>query len=159
MHEEIERKFLIDLKQVILPSNGIEIRQGYLPLSEHSKTAVRVRIKGDEATLTVKGENVGPVRPEFEYAIPFNHAITLLDTLCQSPLIEKTRYEVPLGNHLWEIDVFHGDNDGLVVAEIELTHECERFEQPTWLSDEVTDDPRYYNSNLLQNPYKKWVAT
>lgn len=159
MPEEIERKFLIDLKQVALPSNGNEIRQGYLPLSENNKTVVRVRIKGDEATLTVKGENVGAVRPEFEYAIPFNDAITMLDTLCQRPLIEKTRYEIPLGNHLWEIDVFHGDNDGLVVAEIELTDENDQFELPNWLSEEVTHDPKYYNSNLLRNPYKNWGAT
>ena len=159
MPEEIERKFLIDLKQVTLPSNGIEIRQGYLPLSENNKTVVRVRIKGDEASLAVKGENVGPVRPEFEYTIPFDDAVTMLDTLCQRPLIEKTRYEIPLGNHLWEIDVFHGDNDGLVVAEIELTDEHDQFKLPDWLSGEVTDDPRYYNSNLLQNPYKNWSAT
>lgn len=159
MPHEIERKFLVNLNKVTLPSGGVSIRQGYLPVSENEKAVVRVRVKGSEATLAVKGENIGAVRPEFEYSIPVNDANTMLDTLCQKPKIDKTRYEIPAGKHIWEIDVFHGDNQGLIVAEIELADESDSFEKPEWLSDEVTDDPKYYNSNLLQNPFNDWSAT
>lgn len=158
MPEEIERKFLIDSNRITLPSNGIEIRQGYLPLSESVKTTVRIRIKGGEGAIAVKGENRGAVRAEYEYSIPPGDAMEMLEGLCRKPLIEKTRYEIPIDAHLWEIDVFHGDNDGLVLAEIELTDENEPFAHPDWLVQEVTGDPRYYNSNLLQNPYKDWRA-
>ena len=159
MPKEIERKFLVDLDQVPLQSNGIKIKQGYLPLSESVKTVVRVRVIGEEAFLAVKGENKGATRQEFEYAIPVSEALELLENLCQKPLIEKTRYEILTGKHLWEIDIFHGDNKGLIVAEIELTDENDHFELPNWLSEEVSNDPRYYNSNLLQKPYKDWSAT
>lgn len=158
MPDEIEKKFLVNLDQVPLPTGGIEIKQGYLPLSEKSKTVVRVRTKGEEAFLTVKGENKGACRREYEYTIPVSEALELLEDLCHKPLIEKTRYEIPAANHLWEVDIFHGDNRGLVVAEIELADENEYFEYPDWLGEEVTADPRYYNSNLLQNPYKDWGA-
>ena len=156
---EIERKFLVHLDKVNLPPHGNRIRQGYLPLSKDDKTIVRVRVIGGAATLAIKGENVGPVRPEFEYSIPINDADQMLDTLCQKPLIEKTRYEIPAGSHTWEIDVFHGDNQGLVVAEIELADENDSFEKPEWLAEEVTEDPKYYNANLLENPFKNWSAT
>lgn len=156
MPNEIERKFLVNLDQIPLPPGGIIIKQGYLPLSESVKTVVRVRVKGEEAFLTVKGESRGATRQEFEYAIPVSEALEMLETLCQRPLIEKTRYEIPAGKQLWEIDIFHAENEGLVVAEIELTDESDHFERPNWLTDEVTGDPRYYNSNLLQNPYKDW---
>lgn len=156
MPKEIERKFLIDLHRIILPPNGSEIRQGYLPLSESVNTAARIRIKGGEGKLAIKGENLGAVRSEFEYGIPLEDAEAMLADLCQKPLIEKTRYELAFGEHLWEIDIFHGDNAGLVVAEIELSDVNEPFERPEWLVQEVTDDPRYYNSNLLQHPYRDW---
>lgn len=159
MPSEIERKFLVNLDQIPLPSNGIEIKQGYLPLSENVKTAVRVRVKGEEAFLTIKGENKGATRQEFEYTIPVSEALELLEELCHKPLIEKTRYEISVDKHIWEIDIFHGDNKGLVVAEIELAAENDQFERPNWLTEEVTDDPRYYNSNLLQEPYKNWCTT
>jgi adenylate cyclase len=159
MPSEIERKFLVNLDQIPLPSNGIEIKQGYLPLSENVKTAVRVRVKGEEAFLTIKGENKGATRQEFEYTIPVSEALELLEELCHKPLIEKTRYEISVDKHIWEIDIFHGDNKGLVVAEIELAAENDQFECPNWLTEEVTDDPRYYNSNLLQEPYKNWCTT
>lgn len=158
MPDEIERKFLVDLDRVPLPSTGIEIRQGYLPLSECTKTVVRVRTKGEAAYLTLKGENRGATRQEFEYAIPVSEACDILEDLCHKPLIEKTRYEISADNHLWEIDIFHGDNKGLVVAEIELKDESDHFERPDWLLEEVTGDPRYFNSNLLQMPYKDWGA-
>jgi len=150
---------LVNLDQIPLPSNGIEIKQGYLPLSENVKTAVRVRVKGEEAFLTIKGENKGATRQEFEYTIPVSEALELLEELCHKPLIEKTRYEISVDKHIWEIDIFHGDNKGLVVAEIELAAENDQFERPNWLTEEVTDDPRYYNSNLLQEPYKNWCTT
>ncbi len=156
MPDEIERKFLVNLDRVPFPSTGIEIRQGYLPLSESTKTVVRVRTKGEEAFITVKGENRGASRQEFEYPIPVPEALEVLEDLCTKPLIEKTRYEISADKHIWEIDIFHGVNKGLVVAEIELAEENDHFERPDWLLEEVTDDPRYYNSNLLQNPYKDW---
>lgn len=158
MPDEIERKFLVDLDRVPLPSTGTEIRQGYLPLSECTKTVVRVRTRGEAAYLTLKGENRGATRQEFEYAIPVSEARDILDDLCHKPLIDKTRYEISADNHLWEIDIFHGENRGLVVAEIELKDEDDHFERPDWLLEEVTGDSRYYNSNLLQKPYKDWAV-
>ncbi len=159
MPSEIERKFLIHPERINLPANGTEIKQGYLPLSESSKTTMRVRVKADEGTIAVKGENRGAVRAEYEYAIPLDHALEMLESLCQKPLVEKTRYELTIGAHLWEVDVFHGDNAGLILAEVELTDENEIFERPDWLAQDVTDDARYYNSNLLQNPFKRWGKT
>ncbi|HKJ39074.1 MAG TPA: CYTH domain-containing protein [Anaerolineales bacterium] len=159
MPKEIERKFLVDRNQLKLPIQGVDIRQGYLPLSKNVKTVVRVRIKNDKAYLTIKGENIGSVRSEFEYEIPVDEGIEMLETLCQSPIIEKTRYEIPQGNHDWEIDVFHGDNDGLIIAEIELSKEDEDFDVPIWIKEEVTNNTKYYNSSLLEKPYKTWNAT
>ena len=159
MPSEIEKKFLVNLDRVPLPPSGVEIKQGYLPLSENANTVVRVRVKGEEAFLTVKGENKGATRQEFEYTIPVSEALELLEDFCHKPLIEKTRYEISEANHVWEIDIFHGDNKWLVVAEIELADENDHFERPNRLTEEVTDDPRYYNSNLLQKPYKDWSAT
>ena len=156
MPEEIERKFLIDRDKLVLPDRGVEIQQGYLPLAEASKTVVRVRIKGDKGLITVKGENVGAARPEYEYEIPIEDAREMLSTLCQRPIIEKTRYEILVGGHLWEVDLFRGDNDGLMIAEVELSHVDETFERPGWVTSEVTDDARYYNANLLSAPYSQW---
>jgi adenylate cyclase len=106
--------------------------------------------------LTIKGISVGARRDEYEYEIPRDDASRLLDTLCKRPLIEKVRHTLVVGDHSWEVDVFEGDNAGLVVAEVELTAEDEAFERPVWLGDEVTDDPRYFNSNLVGHPYKDW---
>ena len=159
MPKEIERKFLINLDQLELPSQGIEIKQGYFPMSAGVKFAVRIRIKNDAAFLTVKGENFGATRSEYEYPIPIDEAIEMLENHCQKPYIEKTRYELSNGDHIWEIDIFHGENEGLLLAEIELSSEAEEFDVPGWVTDEVTDDPQYYNSNLLLKPYKKWGAT
>jgi len=96
---------------------------------------------------------------EYEYAIPINEAIEMLEDMCQKPFIYKTRYEISADKHIWEIDIFHGENKGLVVAEIELSKECDKFDLPAWVVEEVTNDPRYYNSNLLLNPYRKWHTT
>lgn len=116
---------------------------------------MRVRIANNEAWLTIKGRNEGTRRLEFEYPIPTSDALELL-ALCQSGRIEKTRYCVEHADKIWEIDVFHGDNDGLIVAEIELADENEAFSRPDWLGEEVSDDPRYFNSALISHPYKDW---
>ena len=117
---------------------------------------MRVRVAGTQAYLTIKGPTVGITRSEFEYPIPLTEAEAMLDTLCNGPLIEKTRHREEFAGRTWEVDVFHGDNDGLVVAEIELASETEEFVRPPWASREVSDDPRYFNNNLASNPYKNW---
>jgi adenylate cyclase len=159
MPKEIERKFLVKLKEIVLPDKGEDIKQGYFPIADGIKTAIRVRVKGSNAYLTIKGENKGAVRTEYEYAIPINEATEMLEGMCQKPLIDKTRYEISVGQHIWEIDIFHGENKGLVVAEIELLEESDKFDLPGWVGEEVTNDPKYYNSNLLLNPYRKWCTT
>lgn len=154
MGEEIERKFLVlgDLWRET--AEGTRYRQGFL--STEPERTVRVRVAGPRGSITVKGKNVGARRAEFEYEIPMTDAERMLDTLCKRPLIEKVRYTLAIGPHTWEIDVFEGDNAGLVVAEIELSREDEAFEKPDWVGNEVTDDPRYFNSNLVANPYRTW---
>jgi adenylate cyclase len=154
MATEIERKFLVDPNVWKPEDDGISYRQGYL--SSVKQRVVRVRIAGSEAFLTVKGISENVSRLEFEYPIPRNDAEIMLDCLCERPLIEKTRHRRRIGEKVWEIDVFHGENDGLIVAEIELCHESETFEYPAWLGKEVSDDPRYFNSNLSRNPFKNW---
>jgi adenylate cyclase len=152
--EEIERKFLVVGDGWREGASGMRYRQGFL--STESERTVRIRVAGPRGTITVKGKNIGARRAEFEYEIPVADAERMLDTLCKQPLIEKVRHAVKLGTHTWEIDIFEGDNAGLVVAEIELGSEHETFEKPEWVGDEVTDDPRYFNSNLVANPYPTW---
>jgi len=151
---EIERKFLIDPDVWKPEDEGISYRQGYL--SSEKQRVVRVRVVGTEAFPTVKGISENISRLEFEYPIPRNDAEIILDRLCERPLIEKTRHTQRVGNNLWEIDVFHGENDGLIIAEIELSFEDETFEHPPWLGKDVSEDPRYFNSNLSRNPFKNW---
>ncbi len=153
MHEEIERKFLVRSDAFKLGARGVLFRQGYL--SRDPDRVVRVRSEGEEATLAVKGLTVGASRIEFEYPIPIEDAPRLL-AMCHPPVIEKTRWLVDVGQHRFEIDEFHGANAGLVVAEIELTREDEPFDRPDWLGEEVTGDARYYNSNLVVEPYSTW---
>jgi CYTH domain-containing protein len=155
MGEEIERKFLVIGDGWREAAQGTPYRQGFL--STAPERTVRVRAAGSKGTITIKGKSVGARRPEFEYEIPLADAQRMLDTLCKRPLIEKIRYTLALGRHTWEIDVFEGDNAGLVVAEIELGSEDEAFDEPEWLGDEVTDDPRYFNSNLVENPFRAWA--
>ncbi|MEI7830778.1 MAG: CYTH domain-containing protein [Prolixibacteraceae bacterium] len=153
---EIERKFLVLNDDYKAQSNhSTRIKQGYLS-SVHGRT-VRVRIKGENGYLTIKGKSnaSGTTRFEWEREIPAEEAIELL-TLCEPVLIDKTRYEVNLGSHTFEIDEFYGENQGLVVAEIELSHEDEAFDKPSWLGLEVTGDVRYYNSALMKYPYSSW---
>lgn len=152
---EVEHKFL-------LANDGwrnevdrtVHYKQGYLgggPLN-----SVRVRISDSHAWLNIKSATIGTSRQEFEYEIPLADANTILDELCRKPLIEKIRHFVHHHGHIWEIDEFMGDNAGLIVAEVELSQIGESFAKPAWLGAEVTDDLRYYNNNLSQNPYKNW---
>jgi adenylate cyclase len=154
MAKEIERKFLVHPDRLPALSDGITIQQGYLPLQ--GKTVVRARLKGNKAFLTLKGANNGISRSEFEYQIPVDDARQIITELCSGPCIEKTRYEIKIGKHLWEIDVFAGDNAGLIVAEVELNDEAEYVELPAWVAEEVTGQARYYNSNLLNKPFSQW---
>jgi len=154
---EIERKFLVDKRYWVPQGEPVLIRQGYLKATGDS--VVRVRLKGLRAFLTVKGKTTGASRLEFEYEIPVSDAKQMLDELSEGPLIEKQRYLIPQGVHLWEVDVFFGDNEGLMVAEIELHSEADTFVKPEWVGKEVTDDARYFNSNLAQHPYKEWRSS
>lgn len=155
MHE-IERKFLV-LSEAFKKEaqTTTRITQGYL--STDPERTVRVRLKGKTGYLTIKGKSnaSGTTRVEVEEEITFAKAETLL-SLCLPGVIDKTRYEVSLGNHLWEIDEFYGDNQDLIVAEIELSDEDESFEKPNWLGAEVTGDKKYYNSQLSTHPYQQW---
>lgn len=152
---EIERKFLVVSEQWRAQADaGTDFRQGYLAGGE--KSSVRVRIEGDRANLNIKSATLGIRRQEFEYPVPLADARELLAGLCDGAVVEKTRYHVPVGGHVWEVDVFAGDNAGLIVAELELSSEDEAFERPAWLGDEVSRDPRYYNVSLVRQPYKDW---
>lgn len=152
MAAEIERKFLV--KKGWRPqSKGVRIAQGYL--SSVPERTVRVRVKGEKGYLTVKGRNEGIRRAEYEYEIPLADAEAML-SLCEQPLIEKRRCLEPFDGFTWEVDVFAGANEGLIVAEIELPAEDTPFEKPAWLGAEVSGDARYYNSSLIRHPYRDW---
>ncbi len=154
MGREIERKFLVRRALWTPAGAGTPTRQGYL--SSQKERVVRVRIAGDRAFLTGKGAAVGLTRAEFEYAIPVADAAAMLDALCERPLVEKDRHvEVHAGKR-WEIDVFHGENEGLVLAELELASEDEVFAAPAWVGEEVSHDPRYANANLARQPFSRW---
>jgi adenylate cyclase len=154
MSLEIERKFLVRDASWKEGAQGVLLRQGYL--SSHAERIVRVRIEGDAAVMTIKGRTVGATRGEWEYPIPLDDARVFLGSLCEKPIIEKTRYRIPYAGMLWEVDEFHGENDGLVVAEIELESEDQPFDRPDWVGEEVTHDSRYANANLLRHPFSKW---
>jgi adenylate cyclase len=152
---EIEHKFLLindDWRNEI--SHSAYYKQGYLTSTELN--SVRVRIADTQAWLNIKSATIGTHRLEFEYEIPLDEAQTMLDELCHKPLIEKWRHFVERGEHVWEIDEFVGDNEGLIVAEIELSEIGEDFDKPGWLGEEVTHDLRYYNNQLSTYPFKNW---
>ena len=151
---EIERKFLVDKRDWSRMGEGCVYRQGYFPTADN--VALRVRIAGDAAYLTVKGPKVGAGRTEFEYGIPVDDARQMLIELCRKPIIEKTRYRIDFGGRTWEVDVFHGDNEGLVVAEVEIERADAPVEIPPWVVREVTGDHRYNNTWLVGNPYCTW---
>ena len=155
MGVEIERKFLLQSDSWQADADAGEYyHQGYL--STTPERVVRVRQMGEKAVVTIKGKGDGISRPEFEYEIPLDDAQTMLRQLCLQPTIEKRRHRLTRGPHTWEIDVFSGENEGLVVAEIELTSEDEAFEKPDWVGAEVSHDTRYLNSNLIAQPFKSW---
>ena len=153
MGKEIERKFLV-VKEKWRMGNGTKYCQGYL--NSVKERTVRVRTVNNKGYLTIKGLTIKASRLEFEYEIPIEEADEMLHELCEKPLIEKKRYIVEHGDLIWEIDEFFGENEGLVVAEVELQNIDQEFEKPEWIGEEVTDDPRYFNSNLIQNPFTKW---
>ena len=153
---EIERKFLVTNRDFISESSeNFRIVQGYL--NSNPERTVRVRIKGNKGFLTIKGKGneSGMSRFEWEKEITISEAEALL-SLCEKGAIDKIRYEVPMGKHTYEVDIFAGENEGLIVAEIELQSENESFEKPNWLGKEVTSDERYYNAYLSNNPFKSW---
>lgn len=153
MGAEIERKFRVICDSWDKGTQGVRISQGYL--SQDPDRTVRVRIAGETAWITVKGRNHGITRAEFEYEIPLDDAKELL-ALCLPSVIDKTRHRVTFGVHLWEVDVFHGENSGLVVAEVELSDEAMSPEIPPWAGAEVSSDARYFNSCLAVKPYSQW---
>lgn len=157
MAKEIERKFLVSGNRWRRDAVGVRIRQGYLVAEE--RLVVRVRIAGPEATLTIKAPAGGITRREFEVPIPLEDAAEMLEELCEERIVSKTRYRVPVGGEIWEVDEFHGDNEGLVLAEIELGEEDAEVEPPEWVGSEVTDDPSYTNAVLAQRPWKDRTAT
>jgi len=149
---EIERKFLVNGNSW-RNGQGIRICQGYL--NRDKERTVRVRLSGEKAFLTIKGMNSGATRAEYEYEIPVSHAEALLK-ICDGPVLEKNRYTVDYNGLIWEVDEFLGENEGLIVAEVELKSEDQSFDRPDWVGQEVTDDPRYYNSNLCAHTFSKW---
>jgi len=154
MPSEIERKFLVTSDNFKKLAKGVYIHQGYI--NNQKERLVRIRIYGDEAYLTIKGIQKGIIRAEYEYKIPVPDALEMLDNLCLKPTLQKHRYRIPYDGMTWDVDEFHGENEGLIIAEIELESEDQQFTKPSWVGMEVTDDSRYYNANLAKNPYKNW---
>jgi adenylate cyclase len=154
MANEIERKFLVIGHEWKSLAVGVPYRQGYL--STVKERTVRVRTVGDRGMLTIKGITTDVSRLEFEYEIPLADANRMLDELCERPLIEKTRYTIRIGPLTWEVDEFTGDNRGLIVAEVELSSADQPLVRPPWIGEEVSHDPRYFNSNLVRHPYTTW---
>jgi len=154
MGMEIERKYLMDSDEWRGLAEGVDYRQGYL--STVKERTVRVRTIGDRGYLTIKGISTGASRSEYEYEVPVNDAHEMLDQLCKRPLIEKRRFKIPYAGLIWEVDEFFGENGGLIVAEVELEDENQPIELPSWIGEEVTGDPRYFNSSLVSNPFSTW---
>jgi CYTH domain-containing protein len=154
MPTEIERKFLVKGDEWRTLATGTVYRQGYL--STKKGCTVRVRLVGNQGYLTIKGSTKGISRAEYEYPIPAEDAQEMLGNLCEPPLIEKTRYKIEFAGLTWEVDEFAGENQGLIIAEVELTDENQTIQLPDWIGKEVSDDSRYYNVNLTQHPYSQW---
>ena len=154
MAKEIERKFLVKGDAWRSLAEGVSYRQGYL--NSQKERTVRIRTVGEKAYLTVKGPTRGVTRTEFEYEIPYEDCLAMLEELAEKPIIEKKRHRIPAGSYVWEVDEFFGVNEGLILAEIELPSEDAVFEKPDWIGEEVSGDPRYFNSSLVANPYSVW---
>lgn len=162
MGTEIERKYLVKQtkwrshKQLLrrqFRDLGQKYCQGYIPTTNN--TTVRVRIVGDRGYLTIKSKVIGYTRAEYEYEIPVAEAREMLDNLCVKPLIEKFRYRIPSDRLVWEVDEFIGENEGLIIAEVELEHEDQQIELPDWIEKQV-NDKKYFNSYLVKHPYSQW---
>lgn len=154
MATEIERKFLVNGDAWRSLAVGTLYRQGYI--ATNPERTVRVRVVENTGFLTIKGLSIGISRPEFEYIIPIEDAEQMLQNLCDRPLIEKTRSKIKVGDLLWEVDEFEGENKGLILAEVELTDENQAVELPNWIGKEVSGDPRYSNSYLAKHPFSHW---
>jgi CYTH domain-containing protein len=154
MSLEIERKFLVADHSILAGRQGERLVQAYIAAT--GRATVRVRIAGQQAWLTLKGATKGITRRELEYPIPVADAELCLAELCAEGVVSKTRYRIPHAGHVWEVDVFDGANAGLVLAEIELSAAEEGFERPPWLGEEVSGDPRYFNSQLAERPFGSW---
>ncbi|WP_447883602.1 CYTH domain-containing protein [Serratia fonticola] len=154
MAKEIERKFLLIGDEWRALATGTHYRQGYL--NSTKERTVRIRTINDKAFLTVKGITVSATRAEYEYEIPFDDCVEMLEELAERPIIEKNRYKIHDDGLVWEVDEFLGVNHGLIVAEVELQSEDQVFEKPVWVGEEVSGDPRYFNSNLVAHPYTTW---
>lgn len=151
---EIERKYLVKGDDWKSSSDSVFVRQGFLSLDKNC--TVRVRSVEGTGVITVKGPTKGISRAEFEYKIPVDEAEEMLGSLCSGSVIEKRRYRIPEGDLVWEVDEFFGDNEGLIMAEVELNSEDQAVDIPSWIGEEVSDDARYFNSYLATNPYKDW---
>ena len=154
MPAEIERKFLVKGDAWRSLASGVAYCQGYIASS--AERTVRVRVVGEQGYLTLKGATTGITRAEFEYPIPLHDAMELLSTLCDPPLIQKQRYKIEYAGMVWEVDEFEGENQGLVVAEVELSNAQQAIVLPDWIDREVSDDPRYFNANLAKHPFSQW---
>lgn len=154
---EIERKYRVKGDAWKQSGKGQLYQQGYL--SSHPDRTVRVRRVGDRGYLTIKGRTAGVSRAEYEYEIPNQDALMLLEQLCEQPIIEKVRYRIAHEGLIWEVDEFQGENRGLVVAEVELTDEHQPIILPPWVDQEVTADARYYNANLFKHPFSQWETS
>lgn len=153
-NQEIEYKFIVISDKWKKNSKGVYYKQAYL--SADNKRTVRVRLEGEVAKLTIKGEKTGPSGKEFEYEIPYEDAVYILENLCLKPPVEKKRYKINYDGFTWDVDEFLGENEGLVIAEIELDRIEQKFTKPDWVGENVTLDPKYKNANLVKNPYKNW---
>ncbi|MBW4471174.1 MAG: CYTH domain-containing protein [Stenomitos rutilans HA7619-LM2] len=154
MPTEIERKFLVKGDAWRSLASGVAYCQGYI--TSTVERTVRVRVVGRQGYLTIKGGTTGISRAEFEYSIPVEDALELLSTLCEPPLIQKKRYKIAHAGLIWEVDEFEGENQGLIVAEVELGDANQAIVLPDWIDREVSDDPRYFNANLVKHPFSQW---
>ena len=154
MAKEIVRKYLVTSTEWKSLSEKKLYRQGYLAINNGG--VVRVRTVSDKGYLTIKSQRNNLTRDEFEYEIPFEDAEYMLENLCIKPLVEKYRTKINYNGMVWEVDDFIGENEGLVIAEIELEYENQKIDLPSWIGAEVTNDPKYYNSNLVNMPYSRW---
>lgn len=151
---EIEHKFLVNSLAFRNYAKPVLYRQGYL--ADLPDRSIRVRTVGDKGFITIKARVSVLTRQEFEYEIPLSDALKILKEVCIGPIVEKYRYTINYKGFIWEVDEFLGDNAGLIVAEIEVTDEDQLFGKPDWVGDEVTNDPRYLNSNLSKSPFNTW---